>query len=53
MTNAQTLRKILLHLQLGDTFDKEARQTVLTILLDVTGRLDRLEPVRVTEAAGK
>ena len=41
--NAQTLRRILRDIQLGETFDKEERVLVLQILLELVEKVARLE----------
>ena len=41
--NAEVLRRILLDLRLGDTFDKEERLVVLQILLELVEKVAKLE----------
>ena len=43
--NAQTLRKILLDLRLGDTFDKADRLLVIQVLLELVEKVAQLEDV--------
>ena len=41
--NAQTLRKILLDLRLGDTFDKADRLLVIQVLLELVEKVAQLD----------
>jgi len=41
--NAQTLRKILPDLRLGDTFDKADRLLVIQVLLELVEKVAQLE----------
>ena len=41
--NAQTLRRILREIHLGETFDREERVLVLQILLELVEKVEKLE----------
>lgn len=49
MTNIQSLRRILLDMQLGKTFDQAERRVVLNILLELAERVDKLERVSIIQ----